>query len=477
MPDMKVPLLKGDRIAPDVQYRSNLPVNMYAVLNPIFGVSGFMAAHPGYTPFNSDPVQGGDRGGVWNERLVKHFRVDGSQLIIVDASGRIEEVGFIDGADGFNFQAALPYSFQSQLIVTGKKAYRYNNGVLTLMVDSGGSVWGEPIDACWVDGYYFLTDGETLYHTDLNDETMIDPLQFATAEFSPDPTKGVAKTQDNQVIVFNRYTTEFFRNAASTEFAFTRTQGKAVKAGIIGTHLKIEVGGFFYCLGSRKEEAPTFIVISAGSADNFSNREIDKLLSTYTEAELSIGVMTTRVDDRETLIYVQLPYHTLLFNATVAASDGPDNAWSILRYQTAEEPWEYLNPVFDPRISSWIGGNRRGIPILNKLNDNSASQAGEKAEMILYTPFLKLEQASVDRIEIEVIPGQQIEEVKAFISITYDGVTYGREWSLGYSQGLGDYSRRFIARRLGYCRDWMGFRIRLVTESKVAFSDMVLTYG
>ena len=471
---MKVPLLKGDRSSADVQYRSRLPTNAYAVLNPVFDVPGFMAAHPGYTEF-ADAVVGADRGGNWNERLEQHLRVSGDQLIRVDQNGDIVQLGFIDG-DLTNFShASLPYSFNTQLIVAGLKAYLYDGTTLTQITDPD---LGLPIDACWVDGYYFYTDGETLFHSDLQDESAIDPLKFATSEFSPDPTKGVAKTPDNQVIVFNRYTTEFFFNKATEQFAFTRSQGKAVKSGIIGTHLKIEMDGRFYCLGSAKDEAPTFLIIGAGQAQNFSNREIDILLTQYTEAELSRGVMTTRSGDKEKLIYVELPNHTLLYNQTLGASEGNDVAWSILKYGVdyKDAPWRYINGIYDPRINQWIGGDRVA-PQLNALDVLTAAQSGNEAEIILHTPFLYLEGSSVDEIEIETLPGHSAEVVRAFISVTYDGVTYGKEWSLAYSKSRGDRTTRFIARRLGYCRDWMGFKIRLVTQSKVAFCNMVVKHG
>ena len=45
---------------------------------------------------------------------------------------------------------------------------------------------------------------------------------FATAEFMPDDSLGVAKTQDNKVAVFGRYTIEYFQNVATENFAFQR---------------------------------------------------------------------------------------------------------------------------------------------------------------------------------------------------------------------------------------------------------------
>ena len=92
---------------------------------------------------------------------------------------------------------------------------------------------GSPIDGVWIDGYYFLTDGQYIYHTDLTDEAAIDPLKFATAEFMPDLSLGVAKTQDNKVIVFGRYTIEYFTNAATPNFAFSRIKKILLKAIVL----------------------------------------------------------------------------------------------------------------------------------------------------------------------------------------------------------------------------------------------------
>ena len=88
-----------------------------------------------------------------------------------------------------------------------------------------------------------------------------------------------------------------------------------------------------------------------------------------------------------------------------------------------------------------------------------------------------MQAASVHEREIETLPGHSAEVVRAFISVTYDGVHYGKEWSLAYSKAKGNRHTLFIARRLGYCRDWMGFKVRLVTQSKVAFCNMVVKYS
>jgi hypothetical protein len=97
--------------------------------------------------------------------------------------------------------------------------------------------------------------------------------------------------------------------------------------------------------------------------------------------------------------------------------------------------------------------------------------------MIVDTPFVRLEEKSIDEFSVEVLPGHNTGQTRIFVSMTYDLISYGREWSLSYSDGTGDYNRRFIARRLGYIRDNVAFRIRVVGRDKVALANCRVVFG
>jgi hypothetical protein len=45
--ELKVNLVKGDRVTDKTDYRDNLPVNMYAVARDILGAPGYMLQYPG----------------------------------------------------------------------------------------------------------------------------------------------------------------------------------------------------------------------------------------------------------------------------------------------------------------------------------------------------------------------------------------------------------------------------------------------
>ena len=466
---MPVTLLKGDKHGSNVEYRSYLPVNVSPVAREVLGASGYMLQQPGLTQYAT--TAGVDRGGIWNERQSQHFRLSGTAFSSVSESGAVTSLGTIPGAD----QASMPYSFNTQAIIAGSSMWLYDatNG----LVQVTDADLGDPIDGVWVDGYYFLTDGDFLYHTDLADESAIDPLKFATSEFSPDPTVGVGLTTDNKVIAFNRYTIEYFINTANDNFAFTRVPSRAVRYGLVATHAKCEVGGQFFFLGGPKEGQVSVYALGVGTAIEIASREVTQLLKSYDDADLSDVRLESRVIENYTYLILHLPNETLLFNLTVSKQVGLDMSWSILKSDVAgDTPWRGINGVFEPRRGQWVyGDNQDGT--LGYLDESVATHYGALAECILYTPFVYLEEMSIDKLEIFTIPGfNTTDDATVFFSMTYNGVTHSMEQTLNYG-APGAYGQRFIAYRLGGIDDWFAFKFRWASTSRMCFSLLKIHYG
>lgn len=471
MPEIPVTLIKGDKVSSLTDYGDALPVNMYAVQKEILGAQGYMQSYPGLTSFGMGTQR--DRGANYNERFNMHFRVSGTNLISVSPTGVVTVLGVIPGTSQCRLQNF--YSFNTQAIIADGRMFLYDAiGGFREVVDPD---LGDPIDGVWIDGYYFLTDGEYIYHTDINDEESIDPLKFATAEFMPDISFGVAKTKDNKVMVFGRYTIEYFANDASENFAFQRLDTRAQKVGIVATHAKCELNGIFYITGGSKEEAVSVHILSAGASVKVATREIDKILAKYTEPELSDMRMETYTEDGVTFILIHLPEETLCFNETISQTMGLQHAWSIIKTDTiGNNPYRAINGIFDARNSLWIYGDKFDGH-LGKLDKSVVTHYDNKVEWILFTPFLNLDGVSIDKIEIAIIPGFNVtDDATVAFSKTGNGLTYGSEYWLDYGKPLG-YNDRFIARRIGYVRNYVGFKFRGISESKMAFGLMKVMYS
>ena len=470
MPSAQIPIIKGDAIANSLEtdYRDSLPVNMYSVIRNIHGANGYMLCYPGLSLFATG--KGIDRGGNYNDRFGEHYRLSGDKLISVSPTGIVSVLGTIPGTG----QASMPYSFNTQAIIAGGRAFLYSpSGGFAEITDSD---LGKPIDCDWINGYYFFTDGEYIYHTDIGDETSIDPLQYATAEFMPDKSLGVMKTQDNKMIVFGRYSIEYFVDVAQDDFAFQRLEARSQKIGIVATHAKCELDRV-YIVGGRKYESIGIHAIGVGSSEKISTREIDKIIAEYTEPELSDIRMECRTENDISFIIVHLPNETLCFNVNAAKSMGIGYAWSILKSDiNGNEPYRGINGIFDPRISKWIYGDKR-LSNIGYLNNNSCTYYGDAVEWTLTTPFVNVDGYSIDEIELETIPGHTTtEDAKVAFSMSYDGLTYGREYWIKYGDP-NDYDQKFIVRSAGYVNDWVSIRFRGASKSRMSFAMMRIDYA
>lgn len=472
MAEGNVTLIKGEKIDPGfaTDYRDALPVNMYAVKKKILGAEGYMIEYPGLTKLADG--SGVDRGANYNERFNEQYRVSGNKLIKVDTIGTVTELGDIPGTS----QARLidNYSFNTQAIIADGGFFLYDpSGGFREVTDPN---LGNPIDGTWADGYYMMIDPEYVFHTDLTDESSIDPLKFSTAAFIPDPNKGIWKTQDNFIVVAGRYSVEYFDNRANANFAWTRVESRAQKIGIVATHAKCESGGKYYITGGRRDEAVGVHILSLGNAEKISTREIDKILKQYTEPDLSDMRMEARTEDDTAFIKINLPNETLVFNESIAKAFGKNEAWTILKTGTGDDNYRAINGVMDARSAKWVYGDKTN-EYIGVLDDSVCTQYDEIAEWNLFTPLMKLAPFSIDELELETIPGHTSDiNAKVAFSITRNGLTYGTEYWELYGEPS-DYGQRFFLRMLGNVDDWIGFKFRGASKSRMAFSLATLRYS
>jgi len=462
-----VTLIKGDGFDPDVvDYRDKIPVNMYGILRNTLGSNGYMYQMPGLTLHGT--ASGIDRGGIWcsAEGFEDQYRVSGTNMISVDSLGVETILGTIPGTE----QCVFTFTFNNVIVVGNKQLFYFNPTAGFREITDGGLV-GKPISVVFVAQFVVLTDGQRIYHSQILDEESFPPNNEAVAEFVPDRTLALKKNEDNELVPFCKFSTEhFIFNGAQSGFAFTPLDRKASKLGVSGTKSLSELEGIWYTVGRREETAPSCYTYSAGSAKKIASREIEQVLKKYTDDELSTTTVDALTLDKIKLVFYHFPNDTYLFNATIAESQGVDNAWSKIKTDvTGDLTYRARNFVRDPRIGKWIVGDKRNSNI-GIFDESVATHYDEVAEWLLFTAFLKLETLSIDQLEIETIPGivNDIEDATVFVSRTDDGRTHGQEWTRLYGDQW-QYNQRFYIRRFGYVRHWMGFKFRGASRNRMAF--------
>lgn len=462
-----IPIIKGRRNS-RYDYRDNLPVNFTAVVANIEGDQGYLLAHDGLTEFAT--TNGKARGGYFNERLNAHFRVCGGFLQTINTDGSTDVVGQIQGSSVCSFAE----SFNTQAIVADGRFYLYDGYNLTQV---GGPSVSVPIDITWFNGIYVLTDGQTLYHTELSNEQLISPLNYSSSEFATDPIKALIRTDSNQIVAFNRYSTEWFyfnANAPAGTSVLQNIPGKSSRIGIVGTHCKCFLDGQVFILGGRKNESPSIHVTNGANIKSIATREIDKVIAKYDESELETVYMESRVVDRDMFIIVHLPHETLVYNHTVAIAKGASVAWSYVK-SGDDDPWRARHGVFDPRIGEWTYGDTLENKIAI-LDNQTFSQYGERQEGIFYTPIIPAKRTVINQIELDTIPGYSEDDLSAAISLSFDGVGWGEEHWTTISKRFG-YDRNYIVRRLGFVATSFSMRFRILSKDKMAFSGLEVNGG
>lgn len=466
--ELNIPISKGGR-QDNFDYRDNLPVNFIGVPSQIKGDAGYLISHDGLTEFAN--VSGTARGGVFNERFNKHIRVSGESLECIESDGSITVLGVIPGAGICRFAS----SFSTQAILADGRLFLYDNATLIEVVSDNLSF---PISISWFKGVYVLTDGEDIAHTNILDETIIDPLAYSSSEFAADPIKAVARNDQNQILAFNRYSTEFFSFNPNSPVGVSVLQvitGKSVRIGIVGTHCYAELEGAFFILGGRKKEDPSVYVLSGSSAVQIANREVNLIINKYTETELENVFLESRIKDDLSLLLVHLPNETLLYNHSIAKMYGDDVAWTIVKTGVeCDLPWRGKFGVYDPNAAKWVYGDTTTNKI-GYLDSTLASQYGEDTEQTFYTPIMPIRYISINLLQMDTIQGYSVSDVTCFMSLSTNGVTYSKEISKTLSRPL-EYKDKFEIRRIGYMRNYFSFKFRIVTAAKTAFSKLKAMY-
>lgn len=471
-----VTLIQGDKMdAGKVDYRDALAVNMYAIPKPILGAQGYMQQIHGLTSFGASSDV--SNGGIWcsAQGFENHYRVQGSDFVSVDSAGVVTVLGTVSGSG----QADMWFSFDDVAIVRDNKLYYYNptNGFRQITANATiGSDPGSPISGCYVSSIMFLTDGLKIYHSQF-DEFAGQPGEEvwlvdaeSVPEFVADYTYALRQAENDELIVFGSRSIEHFYLTGAEKFAFSPLNQKASRLGVVGTHSMALSKGNWYLVGRDQESAPSVYLYRSGSYQKVASREIEQILSAYTDEQLETVVVDSIVQNDVEMIIFHLPDTTLLFNPTIAATAGKNLSWSKLKTDTTgDKPYRAKDFVQDPRINQFIVGDRLDGTI-GLFDDSVSTQYGSLIEWILFSPFVMAESLSLDQIEIETIPGivGDTEDATVFLSNTQDGRSYGHEYTMLYGDRY-DYSQRFIARALGYVRQWVGFKFRGISRNRMAF--------
>jgi len=459
---MQISILNGIYTDNGPDFRTSYPVNMVPVPKNSGISTGYLRPGDGLVANGTGP--GIDRGGInWQGEC---YRVMGTKLVSVASNGAVTVLGDVGGP--VNTLVTFDYSFDELAIASGGRLYYWNNSTLTQVTDPD---LGVVLDVVWVDGYFMTTDGEFLIVTELSNPLDVNPLKYGSSEVDPDPVVALLKLR-NEIYALNRNTIEVFDNTGGDLFPFARIDGAQVQKGVVGTQaccVYIERIAF---LGSGRNEAPSIYVGAAATTQKISTQEIDELLLTYTEAQLSLVKMEARNDKSHQHLYVHLPDRTIVYDAAASEALG-DQVWFTLtttvvgfaQYRARNLVWAY---------DKWLVGDPQSSTI-GYLVDDIGSHWGQQVRWEFGTiiAYNEGKGALFQNIELVSLTGRVALGTNPQISTSYslDGLSYSQDRYI-YVGTIGNTNKRLAWFQQGHMRNWRIQRFRGDSDSHIAFARL-----
>lgn len=465
---MQIPILNGIYTDNTGEFRTSYPRNLIPVPKKQGISNGYLRPADGIMAFATGP--GVDRGAInWKGVC---YRVMGSKLVKVDDVGNVTILGDVGYADA---PVTLDYSFDRLAISSAGKLFYYDGTTFAQVTDAD---LGTVVDVQWVDGYFMTTDGTSLVVTELTDPFSVNPLKYGSAEADPDPIKGLLKIR-NEVYAVGRYTIEVFDNVGGSLFPFSRNAGAQIMRGTVGTYAACAFtlttyAGVAFVGGARNEPPAVWFGVN-GITTPLSTREIDTLLQTYTEAQLSTVVVEPRVDKNHALLYLHLPDRTLVYDAHGSAAVG-EPVWFELTsrlvglgtYRARNLVWVY---------DKWISGDPT-TSALGYFVDETSHHYGEVNGWEFGTVVIYNESAGAifHELELIVIAGHVATDVDPTVWTSYS--LDGETWSQERPRTAGRQGRRNVRvswLQQGSMRNWRIQKFRGTSDAHISVARIEAT--
>ena len=457
---MQIPILNGIYADATPDFRTSYPKNLVPVPKQTGISAGYLRPADGIVEAGTGP--GINRGGInWNGTL---YRVMGTKLVSIAEDNTVTEIGDV----GTGGRVTFDYGFTYLAVASGGRLYLYDGTTLTQVTDPD---LGTALDVVWVDGYYMTTDGEFLVVTDLDDPFAVNPLKYGSSEADPDPVEGLLKLR-NEIYALNRYTIEVFDNVGTTGFPFQRIAGAQIQKGTVGTHANCVFMDNIAFLGGGRNEAPSIYMGANGSTQKIATREVEEILATYTEAQLSVAFLEERTDKAHQFLIVHLPNHTLVFDGAATQVMGQpvwfslsstlvgDGKWNACTVIWCYDKWNVCHPDTDQ---------------FGYLDSTISSHWGIDVGWEFGTQIVYNESNGVIFHEMELIAltGHVASGTSPTIWTQYssDGETWSVEKPIRAGT-LGQRAKRLVWLQQGHMNNWRIQRFRGTSEAHLAIARL-----
>jgi len=190
-------------------------------------------------------VMGHQQGVLGGDLFVLH----GTRLDRINSSDTVTEVSLGSGTALADTQeASIAFSNIDEMALTSNGRYYSYDGTTFKEVVIDANLTFETV--VYLDGRFVAipTNEDTFYWSEVLDVDDVGALNFATAEREGDDLMG-GVTQNGEIILFGKDTTEFWPSTGDPNAPFQRRTGATIHVGLVGPRAAINAGGAVFFVG------------------------------------------------------------------------------------------------------------------------------------------------------------------------------------------------------------------------------------
>ena len=280
---MKTPILGSAYVARSINAADNRMVNLFPEIVPEGGKEpAFLNRAPGLRLLAN--VGQGPIRGLWTFNNIGYV-VSGTQLFKIDANYNKALLGNVSGTG----PVSMTDNGTQLFVACNGPSYIYNS-VTTAFSQINDPDFTGAGQVGYRDGYFVYNEpnSQLLWVTSLLDGTQVDPLDFASADGSPDGVVGII-VDHRELWVFGTKTVEVWYDAALEGFPFQRMQGAFNEIGCAAAYSIAKMDNGLFWLGADARGQGIVYRSTGYTGQRISTHAIEYAIAQYGTISDAIG--------------------------------------------------------------------------------------------------------------------------------------------------------------------------------------------
>jgi len=280
---MHTPILGSSYVARSVNAADNRMVNLFPEIIPEGGKEpGFLQRAPGLrllATAGEGPVRG-----LWQVGRYG-YAVSGNTFYQIDSNWQVTSLGLVSGSG----PVSIADNGTQIFIAANPDGYIYNiaTGVFSEITDPD---FPGAITVSYLDGYFVFNEpnSQRVWVTSLLDGTAVDPLDFASAEGSPDGLVSLI-VDHREAWLFGTNSVEVWYDAGLPDFPLQRIQGAFNEIGCIAPYSVAKLDNGLFWLGADARGQGIVYRSNGYSGQRVSTHAVEWQIQQYTDMSDAIG--------------------------------------------------------------------------------------------------------------------------------------------------------------------------------------------